>query len=382
MSLLPTSEDSLMSTLMTHARFHRLDHMALKDLRALDRTKTVVMIPVGMVEEHGDHLPLGTDNFAVEGSTLAAASWLLDSDADLHVLMLPLIPYGTDPVDKQRPDLFEQAGSVWISRETLKRIVAEVAAHMVRYGFRYIFPLGFHGGPEQSVALDEVCTEMRAQQPGLVMYEPMGYVMAGAEKTITPGIATLLGRPLTPKEEVALKTSIHASMFETSMMLYLRPDLVDPKYKHLRTIEWREMFEMKDWPGYIGAGPSHSNAEVGGAVLRWRGVRAGAVIRRAMAGEDLSQLPRHPKWLQDGPMEEEIPPAEVATPQESHVDSKPVMNLSGDELRQRMADVLNGNEDKMPGSDDNVTPVSSTMKTAPRLPRLRPSDPTPPESGS
>lgn len=369
-----------MSTLMTHSRFHRLDNMTLKDLRTLDRDKTVVMIPVGMVEVHGDHLPLGTDNFAVEGSTVAAASWLLDSDAELHVLMLPLIPYGTNPVDDNRPDLFQQAGSVWISRETLKRIVSEVAEHIIRFGFKWVFPMGFHGGPDQSVALDEICSEMRAKNAGLVMFEPMGYVMAGAEKDITPGIATLLGRPLTTKEEVALKTSIHASMFETSMMLYLRPDLVHHSYKTLRTIEWREMFEMPDWPGYIGAGPSHSDAEVGGAVLRWRGVRAGALIRRAMAGEDLSALLRHPKWLQEDRMEAEIPVTPAATPAPPYLDSKPEMQISAEDLRDRIDAAQAKTETKTDAVPD-TTPSSSMMKTEPRIDKPQLTDPSTPPDG-
>jgi creatinine amidohydrolase len=361
----PGQEGEMMSSLMAHTRFHRLDQLTLKGLRALDRTRTVVLLPVGMLEEHGEHLPLGTDNFAAEAVTLSAAAWLLESDAELHVLLMPLVPFGTDPVDSRRSDLFTQAGSVWIGRETLKSIVLDLVGHMVRYGFRYIFPVGFHGGAEQSVALDEVCTQMRAAHPGLVMFEPAGYVMAGAEHDMTPGVATLLGRPLTPKEEVALKGSIHAAMFETSMMLYLRPDLVDPSYKHLRTIEWKQIYEMADWPGYVGSGPSHANAEVGGAVLRWRGVRAGALIQRAMKGEDLSALPRHPRWLSepDEVTEDPLHAGDLSHVSDPTVDSKPVMFISSEKLRERF-----GEEENKPSADQDKTPPSSRAETKPLQP--------------
>jgi creatinine amidohydrolase/Fe(II)-dependent formamide hydrolase-like protein len=275
---------------------HRLEQITLKKLRALDRSRTIVMLPVGMIEEHGDHLPLGTDSYAVDALTLAASSWLLDNDPALHVLVLPPIPYGTDPVDLRRPDLFSTAGSVWVRRETLHAILADIISHMVRYGFRYIFPLGFHGGADQSRVLAEVCAEMRQEHPGLVIDEPIGYVMAGAALDVTPGLATLLGRPLTPQEEVVLRGSIHASMFETSMMLYLQPGLVDPAYRTLRSLEWSQMYSMPNWPGYVGAAPAHANPDIGAAVLRWRGVRAAAVILRAMNGVDLTRLPRHPAW--------------------------------------------------------------------------------------
>ncbi|MBN1427789.1 MAG: creatininase family protein [Anaerolineae bacterium] len=355
----------MMSSLLTHTRFHRLDHLSLKGLRALDRDHTVVLLPVGMIEEHGDHLPLGTDNFAVDGVTLSAAAWLMENDRDLHVLMMPAIPYGTDPVDTRRSDLFTQAGSVWISRETLKSIVADVAGHMARYGFQYIFPVSFHGGPEQCVVLEEVCAEMRAANPGLVMFEPAGYVMAGAELDMTPGVATLLGRPLTTKEEVALRGSIHASMFETSMMLSLRPDLVDPSYKSLRTIEWNQMYEMPDWPGYVGAGPAHANADVGGAVLRWRGVRAGALIRRAMTGEDLSGLSRHPKWRDepDEDIEDLARESDLARVSEPSIDSKPVMFISAEKLRDRYSG------EQPSASLSEPTPRSSMLETRPIQPK-------------
>ncbi len=356
-----------MKRTITHARLHRLDHLTLKALRALDRQHTVVLLPVGMVEEHGDHLPLGTDTFAVDALTLAAAAWLLEHDPQLHVLLLPTIPYGTDPVDLRRPELFAEAGSVWISSETLKRIVAEIASHMVRFGFRYIFPVGFHGGAGQSVALEEVCAEMRATHAGLIMYEPVGYVMAGAESGVTPGLATLLGRPLTAHEEVVLKGSIHASMFETSMMLHLRPDLVDPSYRTLRTLEWRDLYQMKDWPGYVGAAPAHANPEIGAAMLRWRGVRAAALIRRAMDGEDLSKLPRHPdRWeeaeeavrITEAPLGGELAPAS-----EPQVESKPAMAFSAEQVAQVVA-ALEAQEREAEEAGD-PTPPSSVMETKP-----------------
>ncbi len=293
-----------MTPVLTHARLHRLEEIPLKTLRALDRERSVALLPIGMLEVHGDHLPLGTDTYAVEALALAAAAWLLEHDPALHVVLLPTIPYGTDPVDRRRPDLFEHAGSVWVSRETLKSLVGDVVSNLVRYGFRYVFPIGFHGGPDQSRVLAEVCAEMRARHAGLVMFEPVGYVMAGAELDVTPGLATLLGRPLTAQEQVMLQGSIHASMFETSMMLHLQPRLVDPSYKSLRTIEWNQLYNMPEWPGYVGAAPAHADPDIGAAVIRWRGVRAAALIRRAMAGEDISLLPRHPT-LAEGPTPED-----------------------------------------------------------------------------
>jgi hypothetical protein len=210
--------------------------------------------------------------------------------------------------------------------------------------------------------LEEVCAEMRQQYHGLVMYEPGGYILAGAEADVTPGVATLLGRPLTSKEEISLKGSIHASMFETSMMLDLNPDLVDPSYKTLRTIEWRDMFQMPGWPGYVGSGPAHASADLGGAVLRWRGVRVGTLILKAMKGEDLTQRQRHPKWAEEDPGTLDFEHVPVAS-SEPHMDSKPEMIISGEKLRQHRL-----NAEPKPDPDD--TPSASLTETKPRVSRL------------
>jgi creatinine amidohydrolase/Fe(II)-dependent formamide hydrolase-like protein len=323
-----------MAVPQTHERLHRLEQLTLAGLRALDRDRTIVMLPVGMIEVHGDHLPLGTDTYAVNALALAAAAWLLEGDASLHVLLLPTIPYGTDPIDRRRPELFRRAGSLWIGRETLKAIVRDITDKLVGYGFRRIFPVGFHGGPDQSRVLDEICAEMRARHAGLVMYEPVGYVMAGAAIDVDPGLATLLGRPLSPEEQVMLKGSIHGSMFETSMMLHLAPKLVDPGYRHLRTVEWGQLYQDDNWPGYVGAGPAHANAEIGAAVIRWRGVRAAALIKAAVGGDDLTQLPRHPT------------PADEARSIEPHMDIDHAVAAS-----------------PQTGGNDDPTPSSASLKT-------------------
>jgi creatinine amidohydrolase len=329
----------------SHARFHRLNEITLGELRALDRSRTAAILPVGMVEQHAEHLPLGTDNFAVDGLTLALVAWLLENDPGLHILLLPTIPFGTDPIDLRRRELFESAGSIWLSAGTLRAVVEEVVGHLIRYGFRHIFPVGFHGGPQQSQMLESLCADLRAQHAGLVMYEPTGYVMAGGEAEMIPGLETLLGRPLTPAEQVALKGSIHASMFETSMMLSLRPDLVKPTYKNLRTIEWNQLYTMESWPGYVGAGPAHADAELGGAALRWRGVRAGALVLRAIRGEDLSKLTRHPVWEDEGDFPDVMPVVD-----KPHVDANPVMHISADDLERakKKAAAQDGDEDDDP----------------------------------
>jgi hypothetical protein len=93
------------------------------------------------------------------------------------------------------------------------------------------------------------------------------------------------------------------------------------------------MYNMPNWPGYVGAGPAHANADVGGAVLRWRGVRAGALIQRAMEGEDLSVLPRHPTWLDEPDTITEAPGVDEL-PHRRTPDSKPELYIARDQIEE------------------------------------------------
>jgi creatinine amidohydrolase/Fe(II)-dependent formamide hydrolase-like protein len=352
-----------------HPRFHRLDQIT--QLRGMDRDRTVVLLPVGMLEVNGGHLPLGTDSLIIDALTAAAAAWLLDTEPEMNILLLPLIPYGTDPVDLRRSELFAQAGGVWLNRETLKAIVGDICAHLIRYGFRHIFPLSFHGGADQCAALEEVCSDLRQSVPGLVMFEPGGHVLAGAEMESAPGLATMLGRPLTSQEEIALRGSIHAAMSETSIMLHLNPNLVDPSYRHLRSVEWRQMYDQADWPGYLGTGPAYADDQVGGALLRWRGVRAGMLIRRALAGEDLSLLPRHP--VARAELEEDVENLiePVDEPQNtSAVEADPAQFIDRVRWREKL-NTLQQEADLASLANSDVTPRSDLNETRPTSSRVR-----------
>ncbi len=326
-------------------RLHRLDELNLKQFEVLDREKTVVMLPVGMLEIHGQHLPLGTDTFAVDALTLSAAAWLLENDPKLEILLLPTIPYGIDPLDSRRPDMFKRSGSIWLQRGTFKALISDVLQHVIGYGFKTIAPVGFHGGPEQSVVLEEVCLEFRAKHPDRLLFEPVGYVLGGAELDVQPGISTLLGRPLSPIEEVSIRNSVHASMFETSLMLHLRPELVDESFVNLRTIEWRQVYTDANWPGYIGAGPSRADAEIGAAVLRWRGVRTGSVIRKALDGVDISELPRHPVFDDSGPAPEDL---QAPPPDKVHIDQSPAVRFSKEDLAEMRTQQGRSSEETKP----------------------------------
>jgi creatinine amidohydrolase/Fe(II)-dependent formamide hydrolase-like protein len=69
-----------------------LKYRSLKLLKSPALAKALVILPVGVVEEHGAHLPLGVDSFAAE--VYAAATALYLEEAGYEVVVAPTINYG------------------------------------------------------------------------------------------------------------------------------------------------------------------------------------------------------------------------------------------------------------------------------------------------
>jgi creatinine amidohydrolase len=161
---------------------------------------TVVLQPIGSVEHHGAHLPLATD--ALVADALARA--LARHHPDLDMLVLPTLHYGLSTEHVWAP------GTVSLSPSTLLALLDDVAASVLRAGAKRFAFLNTHGG--NTHLLRVAAREIRARYH-LYTFVLQGY--APAEHG---------GPPPDPREE---GLGIHASLAETSVVLHLRPDLVD-----------------------------------------------------------------------------------------------------------------------------------------------------------
>ena len=74
--------------------FLKLDEMSWVEVENLNKDKSIIFIPIGPVEEHGPHLPLGTDFFAARDIAELAAHYVTQQDNTLHTVVAPVIPVG------------------------------------------------------------------------------------------------------------------------------------------------------------------------------------------------------------------------------------------------------------------------------------------------
>lgn len=170
--------------------------MTAEQLAAIpDKSRALVIIPTAAIEQHGHHLPLGTD--AMLGRLwLAHALPRLATDAPVYVA--PPITYG------KSNEHLGFAGTITISARTLRRQLLALAADLKRSGFRQIAVLNTHGGNSAIVV-----STLREIQTTL---------------SLRAGMLSGHYRPTQTLQEAAF--GFHAGEWETSLMLAGAPELV------------------------------------------------------------------------------------------------------------------------------------------------------------
>lgn len=169
------------------------------DFAALDPERTVALLPVAAVEQHGPHLPLGTDAL-LNAAFVNGLFKRYEGSACLLVLPPQTVGHSLEHAN------FD--GTLTLSLETLLHSWIEIAGSAARAGIRKLIILNTHGGQSSLVHLAAV--RMRAELGLLVVRA--NYFALG----MPPG--------LFDAEELAW--GLHGGEVETSLMLHLHPELV------------------------------------------------------------------------------------------------------------------------------------------------------------
>lgn len=175
------------------------DELTWQDFQALDRDRTVAVLPVSATEQHGPHLPLSVDS-TINRGVLTRALELLP--ADLPVLVLPALPVGFSPEHSAFP------GTLSVSASVLRRLWREIGRSVHRAGLRKLVIFNSHGGQPQVAEI--VARELRAE---LAMMVTLAHSYG-------------FGEPAGLFSDSEKRHGIHGGASETSQMLHLRPDLV------------------------------------------------------------------------------------------------------------------------------------------------------------
>lgn len=231
-----------------------LADLTREDLNRLAPTG-LALLPTGATEQHGPHLPVGTDTFAVESITRAAA---VRQDADVGAIVTPTLPFGSSQHHLQF------GGTMSVSTATYYALIRDLVESLITVGFRRVMIVNGHGGNQELVQL--VVRDLALEHENVSLGAASYWQMAADELAAT-------------NSDDRGRTPGHAGHFETSVIMALRSDRIveprpartdDPSRSGPADLHNRIRFEQsgawQQFDGYTDS-PASASAEYGQTYL-------------------------------------------------------------------------------------------------------------------
>ena len=234
------------------------------EMEHVDKENTIVLIPVGALEQHGNQAPLGTDDIIAEAMVEYLGKALEEAgEKDFPILAFPLIPVGLSTEHKNF------CGSVTVRPDTYYHLLYDISVSLARHGFKKLAFLVCHGG--NAPIIQVLSRELRSElgiSPFILSSGAFSH--PDVQATVTPGN----------------RFDFHGGEMETSMVMAVDESLVkletseagiptafvDNKALKIGgnvTIGWvSEDWKTKDGkPIGIGGDPSGATAKKGRIIL-------------------------------------------------------------------------------------------------------------------
>jgi creatinine amidohydrolase len=167
---------------------------------SIDPDKTIAVLPVAAIEQHGPHLPVSTDTTIMQGMLETVIARLPE---DLDIRILPV-----QSVGKSNEHLYAP-GTLTLPAPVLIEAWTELGASVARAGVKKLVFVNSHGGNEEIMGI--VSRELRVR-----------FGMLSVKTSWQR-----FGRPAGMYTDLEDRHGIHGGDVETSLMLHFRPDLVD-----------------------------------------------------------------------------------------------------------------------------------------------------------
>lgn len=168
----------------------KLEELTSPELRrVVESGVATAVVPFGSIEAHGGHLPLGSDALLADFVGAAVAE-------RLGAVLAPTVRVGCAEAHMQG------SGTLSVPPETLRDVALHIARSLITHGFRVIVLVSTHGG--NRAVLENAARQLNEQQPDVIACAPRG------DLGPTPGA--------------------HSGKWLTSVMLVVRPDLVDVEF--------------------------------------------------------------------------------------------------------------------------------------------------------
>ena len=239
--------------------------------------RSVVLLPLGAIEEHGPHLPLLVDWLGAEELARRVAPYL--RRAGWRPILLPSLPYGASPLARGFP------GTISLAPRTLIAVATEILDALAGDGFRRFVIANYQADPAHLAALARIKRRAERRRGVRVLFAGFAPAARGQRAMTNARVRRLLRSPAPEREW-------HAGELETAVVLATAPRLVRRRLSRRLPPHWIDVraelaagktFSEMDATGrgYFGA-PAVARASTGRRALELRA--------RLIAGVLLAEL--------------------------------------------------------------------------------------------
>lgn len=221
----------------------------------------IVVLPVGSVEEHGSHLPLGSDTFEIDFVVERLAR-------RLRLLVLPTLNYGNCGSTYNFP------GTISISFDALRAVVYDILSECARHGAKKVLVISGHAGTNHMLALRMAAEHVAKKNPDMRFMVLSDYDLVPEFK----------GGNIPPWDG-------HAGKAETSRMLYIRPDISSRGARASRPMRKKFMIISNPesmFPSGVAGDPTGATPELGKRIDDFILRRLIKLLKENLDAEELS----------------------------------------------------------------------------------------------
>lgn len=247
--------------------------MTWTEVEALRSAAPLAVLPVGAVEAHGPHLPLGTDGVIAEA--MASAGGALLAEAGLEVLLLPPVDYVAAPFASSF------AGTVSLRPATVTALLADIARSVAGWGVRMLVLANAHLDPAHIASLRQAVAAIEAH------------------KLLTMVFPDITRKPWAGRLTEEFRSgACHAGRYEGSIVMAARPELVreerarqlpaNPSSLSDAIREGKHSFGEAGGPQAYFGDPAAASEEEGRETIRLLGQILAEAVWAALEGDKLS----------------------------------------------------------------------------------------------
>ncbi|ENJ9654444.1 TPA: creatininase family protein [Clostridium botulinum] len=233
-----------------------MEKVTWKEIDNLDKDKSVIFVALSPIEEHGPHLPLGTDYISAKDLLKAVIDNLEKQNNAYNYIIHPSFPIGYNECVMNYP------GTISFKSKTIENIIVDLGESISRSGFEKMVIVNHHLDLGHIKAIENA-KNMLNKECSLKVLEVASSIIYSQSKKENPKIV---------KNDLDMEREIHADVRETSFMLFKHPELVKDCYSTLDSIymNMKEFIKSgeKCWEkygikeGYIGS-PAKGSKEKG-----------------------------------------------------------------------------------------------------------------------